>query len=249
MTSSSKPAADESLDDIPDALDRRAKVTTTTPAAAKPKEVTEESVPATVTSIKKPSGSSLEKFKSKRAASVAGLDTLMDGLPIHKLSDAKDFVRLHPDEENYWSPELCFVLVPIKGTKKDTIHLIDEDLAMDFLPSGRIQRFRLALATKPYDVFFLAQIPSQNLDNSWNATSLAAAAQAMKLWTQVTSRKEEGIEAYKVDSARNPEAFPEPKWPGQSLDDLIVKTFAGRMITTEDHPALLRLIGDKQRLS
>ncbi len=50
--------------------------------------------------------------------------------------------------------------VPIKGHEEDTIHLIDEDLAMDYLPSGKIKRFRLALATKPFDMFFLLEVPS-----------------------------------------------------------------------------------------
>ena len=54
--------------------------------------------------------------------------------------------------------------VPTKGQKHDTLHLIEEELAMRFLPSARILRMRLALATKPYDVFFLCQVPSQNLD-------------------------------------------------------------------------------------
>ena len=75
-------------------------------------------------------------------------------------------MRLHPDEETYWSHELCFVNVPIKGQKRDTLHLIDEDLAMRYLPSGKIQRFRLALATKPFDVFFLCHVPSRNLTTS-----------------------------------------------------------------------------------
>jgi hypothetical protein len=38
------------------------------------------------------------------------------------------------------------------------------------------------------------------------------------------------------------------KWPKQSLLALIEKTFAGRIIDTKDHPALLRLIGAKQKL-
>ena len=67
-------------------------------------------------------------------------------------------MRLHPDEETYWSPELCFVNVPIKGQKRDTLHLINEDLAMRHLPSGKIQHFRLALATKPHDAFFLCDV-------------------------------------------------------------------------------------------
>ena len=129
------------------------------------KEVTapeaEQSAPAPVTSIQKPPGFSLERFKSKRAASVAGLDNLVDGMPHFPVGQVKDFFRTHPSEEEYWSSELCFVPVPIKGQKRDTLHLIDEDLAMDYLPSGKIKRFRLALATKPFDVFFFLEVPSR----------------------------------------------------------------------------------------
>ena len=89
-------------------------------------------------------------------------------MPHHSISQAKDFVRLHADEESYWSPELCFVNVPIKGQKQDTLHLIEEDLAMQYLPSGRIKRFRLALATQALRRFFLCHVPTQNTDNEWN---------------------------------------------------------------------------------
>ena len=107
----------------------------------------------------------------------------------------------------------------------------------------------MALATKPFDIFFLAELPTRNEDNTWNASALAAAEQAKTKWTQVTSRKEEGVDAYKVDFARDPDAFPEPNWPQQPLAELIEKTFAGRMIDRADHPALLRLIGAKQVLT
>ena len=142
---------------------------------------TEQSAPAPVTSIQKPAGFSLDRFKSKRAASVAGLDNLVDGMPHFPVGQVKDFFRTHPNEEEYWSSELCFVPVPIKGQKRDTLHLIDEDLAMDYLPSGKIKRFRLALATKPFDVFFFIEVPSQNLDNGWNTSAIAACEQAKTL--------------------------------------------------------------------
>ena len=51
-------------------------------------------------------------------------------------------------------------MVPIKGEEADTLHLIDEDLAIDYLPKGKIKRFRLVLATKPFDVFFLLNCPT-----------------------------------------------------------------------------------------
>ena len=204
--------------------------------------------PDTPMSIAKPSGFDIDKFKSKRAPAMANVETLLTALPVHNMKEATDFVRLHPDEE-YWSDELCFVNVPIKGQKHDTLHLIEEDLAMRYLPSARIQRFRVALATKPGDVFFLCIVPTQNIDNSWVSSNLDGCEKAKTLWTQLTSRKAEGIEAYKVEHARDQDAFDKPEWPTQSLDELIATTFAGRMIDYDQHPGLLRLIGARQSVS
>jgi hypothetical protein len=221
--------------------------------AEKPQvKVVPDSTPAsevttdTPLSIAKPEGFSLDKFKSKRANAIANVETLVTALPVYKIADARDFVRLHPDEENYWSDELCFVNVPVKGQKRDTLHLIVEDLAMRFLPSAKIMRCRLALAMKPYDTMFLCQVPTRNLDNTFNASSLMGCDLAKQMWTQVTSRRDEGVDAYKVDAAKDQDAFPEPRWPTQTLQDLIGSTFAGRIIDREDHPGLLRLIGARQ---
>jgi hypothetical protein len=115
-----------------------------------------------VAPIAKPAGFSLDKFKSKHAATPGSVETLQAGLPHHRMAEAKDLIRLHPDEENYWSPELCFVSVPIKGQKTNTLHLIDDDLALQYLPSGKVARFRLALATKPHDTFFLCHPNTQS---------------------------------------------------------------------------------------
>jgi hypothetical protein len=211
-----------------------------------PEQMPEQASPP----IPKPEGRApdLEKFKSKRAPTITNVTTLQTALPHYKISDAQDFVRLHPREEDYWSDEFCFVNVPIKGQKRETLHLIDEEIAMKYLPSARIQRFRLALATKPLDVFFLCHIPTRNLDNKFNETSLIGCEQAKTLWTEVTSRKDEGVDEYKSRASKDKDAFADPEWPKQTLDDLIKITFAGHMIDREDHPALLRLIGAKQSL-
>ena len=201
-------------------------------------------------SIEKPAAGGLELFKSKRSPTIAGVETLLTALPHHKISEAPtDFVRLHPDEEKYWSPEYCFVNVPIIGQKRDLLHLIDEELAMQYLSTKKVQRFRLALATKPHDKFFLAHVPSQNLDNAWNDQNLKACLKAKEFWLQVESRKAEGVDGYKVDFAHDQDAFPAPNWPKKSLEELVTVTFSGRMIDSHDHPALLRLIGAKQSLT
>jgi hypothetical protein len=199
--------------------------------------------------IAKPDEFALEKFKSKRPPSLTGVETLLTALPHHSMSAAKDFVRLHPNEAEYWSPEFCFVNVPIKGQKRETLHLIDEELALRYLPSGRIQRFRLALAAKPQDNFFLCHVPTQNLDNAWNETNLKGCNEAKTLWAQAISRRDEGVDGYQIIFTRNKDVFPEPTWPTQKLESLIVVTFAGRVIDHENHPGLLRLIGAKQSIS
>ena len=212
-------------------------------------KVVGEKIDDAAISVPKPGAFSLNKFKSKREAALANVETLLTGLPHYSISQAKDFVRLHPNEEEYWSPELCFVNVPVKGQNRDTLHLIDEDVAMRNLPSARVLRFRLALAAKPGDIFFLCHVPSRNTDNTWNDSNLQACEQAKTLWTQATSRKDEGVESYKIDSSRDKDAFPEPKWPAQTLEEIIGRTFEGRRIETDDHPGLLRLIGKKQSAS
>jgi hypothetical protein len=198
--------------------------------------------------IPKPPGFDLERYRSKRAKTIDGVATLRGMLPVYKLAAAKDFVRLHPDEDRYWTPELCFVNVPTEGIKEGTLHLIDEDIAERFLPAASIQRYRLALASKPYDKFFLCMVPSQNLDNNWNSTALMACQQAKQKWTQAHSRKAENVDAYKINYARDPDAFPDIGWPSVSLGTLIETTFAGRLVNDENHPALRRLIGARQEI-
>ncbi len=177
--------------------------------------------------------------------------TAPEVLSILKVGDTNDFVRLHPNEDEYWSDEMCFVSVPIKGEKKDRLHIIDEELALRYLPNKKIRRFRLALATKPYDAWFLCMVPSVHLDNQWNNDALKACHQATTHWIQVSSRKEEspGREGYKIDKAKDVDAFPEPKWPSQTLEELIELSFNGAMIETEDDPSLHRLIGARQKMS
>jgi hypothetical protein len=197
----------------------------------------------------------LDRFKSKRGPGIAGVETLLTALPILRASEVNDFMRLHPDVDDYWSDEFCFVSVPIIGDRRDQLHMIDEELALKFLSSKRVLRFRLALASKPYSSMFLVKIPSQNLDNIWNSSAIKACELARRQWVQVASRKAENCEGYKVDFAQDADAFPDPTWLKRSLDEIIHVSFNGPAghngfaIEDENHPGLLRLTGRKQSLT
>jgi hypothetical protein len=101
---------------------------------------------------------------------------------------------------------------------------------------------------KPYQVFSLCVVPTQNVDNSYNRTALNGIEAAKRKWAEITSRRDEGVDEYIVRYARSDDAFPEPKWPEQTIWELIAVTFNGRTIEHPDDPALLRLIGGKQEL-
>jgi hypothetical protein len=121
---------------------------------------------------------------------------------------------------------------------------------MRYLSPADVLRYRLALAAKPSDHFFLCRVPSQNRENSWNASALQGCEEATRFWVKVVSLSDAGADHYQVQYAVDQDAFPEPQWPTQSLDELIVATFAPhRMITSDDHPGLLRKIGKRQSLS
>jgi hypothetical protein len=134
------------------------------------------------------------------------------------------------------------------GQKKETLHLIDEDIAVAHLPSKKIKRFRLALASKPHDVFFFCLVPCVNLDNKFNETALKGCEDAKTTWVEAVSRKDQGHDDYQIVPARSQTTFGEPKWPTQSMAELLAASFQGRMIETDDHPGLLRLIGAEQKL-
>ena len=88
--------------------------------------------------IENPPTGFMDKFRSKRPPTIAGVETVLTALPILRVGEARDFFRVHPDEDNYASPELCFVHVPIKGVKNDVMHLIDEEIAVEHLSAAQI---------------------------------------------------------------------------------------------------------------
>jgi hypothetical protein len=144
---------------------------------------------------------------------------------------------------------MCFVDVPIAGAKRNLLHVIDDDLAIKYLPAKKIKRFRLALASKPNNAFFWCRVPSRNLDNGFNADAIKACYMAQTKWVQALSRQAEGVDGYEIKFAFDQDAFTAPDWPKPTKDELLEVTFKETNIDHDRHPSLLRLIGAKQDLT
>ena len=136
---------------------------------------------ADVIPIVKPSGFSLDKFKTKGGTAATSVGTLQAALMHCKIKEAKDFVRLHKSEDDFWTPELCFVNVPTSRARSETLYTSSmRSLRLAIWLTVRSNDFRLALASKPFDAFFPCHVPSTNLDNEWNASALIACEQASR---------------------------------------------------------------------
>ena len=199
---------------------------------------------ATATTITKPGGFTLDRFKTKRAAAIANVETLLTALPHLRIAQAKDFVRLHPNEDDYWSPELCFVNVPIKGQKHDTLHLIDEDSpyatcrARRFSASGwrwrRSPRYSSCPTSRHGTSTTRGTRPNRGLRAGEDAMGAGHQSDARRTSTATRS------------TCPRPRRLPTAEVADAAARRTDRATFAGRMIDREDHPGLLRLIGARQ---
>ena len=91
---------------------------------------------------------------------IDGPGPLIAALPIMGIGQAGDFVRLHESEE-YWSDELTFVSVPIDGEKQGKLHLIEDSLAVAYLPVEEDQALSPGASDEADGGFFLP-LPDPN---------------------------------------------------------------------------------------
>jgi hypothetical protein len=229
------------LDAAAGRVGKTAKSRTRTPSESEP----------TATTIAKPSKFRLADFRTEQNPKETGIASTCPALPMMKLSGVKDFFILHPNDA-YWSHEVAIIPVPTKGSKEMTLHLILDPIVKKYSDKlqGRVSYCQIVLGAKPDNVFFLGLLPTRNPDNSFNASTHRAAAQAKSgIWTTVTSRKSEGHDDYFVGKAENNDAFLETQWLTYSLDEIVEVTVGNKFIMTDDHPSLDRLLGRLTKLS
>ena len=99
-------------------------------------------------------------------------------------------------------------------------------------------------------MFFFCIVPSQNLDNAYNADALKACYLAQTHWIQAMSRQSEDAEGYEIKFAQDQDAFPRAEMADRARWTNCWKSPSRTPTsTTTAIPALLRLIGAKQDLT
>ena len=159
--------------------------------------------------IPKPGEFSLDKFKSKRAAAMANVETLQTALPHHSIAASERLrpaasrrgdvlvagtvLRQRPDQ----GPEARHA-APDRRRPGDALLAEREDLA---LPLGARDQAARRL-------FPLSRPDPEPRTTPGTPQTWRPARKRRRTWVQATSRKEEGVEGYKIDFARDRGCFP-----------------------------------------
>jgi hypothetical protein len=163
---------------------------------------------------------------------------LLTTIPVARPSE-QTFVRVHPDEAYHFTAALI-----THQDERNTRYLIHPI----FLPHvGNIKYHleRLYLYTTRQGGLNLwpVKLPKDQRENTWLESQMAAIEAATDYWVCVTSNMHRKM--YVTDKARG--IFPQPNWDallqGKTIFQLLAIAFKERLILSEEHPLIQKLIG------
>jgi hypothetical protein len=147
----------------------------------------------------------------------------------------QSFFRVHPD------PEMRLETLCIESEEDREWYLIDPKLWPDLVGEARRVAIVTCITLEGSMSLWPIKLPGQDgRTNSWIDTALACADQAKTKWVRlVPSMKRAAYLTYASAAT-----LAEPKWPNQTLDQLIKLGFGNRYISSLDHELARKLRGE-----
>jgi hypothetical protein len=167
--------------------------------------------------------------------STPGAKPLLLRVPVEK-PNPQDFVRVRPEPQH----RAITYILEVKE-KRETYVVVP---AVARMVLKEVKKVELRICVNLNGAVRLWPVPMPKPDeksNAYNESHRAAAEEAEKDWVRVWS---DGKAAQYVAEAPIDEQ-PPPRWPDQTLDDLIDIAFKGRIIDSIDHPVLKALRGQR----
>ena len=166
---------------------------------------------------------------------IAPSKKLLTNIPVRK-PGKEQWVRTVSDERR-WRP---WPLLELKEELAET-YLVHSGMLHELAGEPTLVFARLVLTITSQGVLFWWPIRLPGPDgrlNPWHESAQRAAETAKDHWVRIVANRSLG--GYDVYTAQFQQ---EPQWPAESDDELIAVAFRGRMLTSVDHPVVLRLRG------
>jgi hypothetical protein len=173
---------------------------------------------------------------SQDFSSDLGVKKALITVPVRK-PGKESWIQVHPD----LAYRVETAVIELKDDRE--VYLVDPDLWPNLAAEVTFGPRALFTCIDRQGVIFLWPIRLPGPDgklNEWHRSAMEAAQLAMGGWVRIVANMSLG--GYDVFQATGD--LPEPKWPEQSLKELLRIAFKDRFITMLDHPVLQRLRGE-----
>ena len=145
------------------------------------------------------------------------------------------FSRVHPSEEFKYRAALV-----IDNEKTDEAYLALPSLCPLLGSLAKPKILRLAVDNAGTPRLIAEPIPgADGRINSWHESMIRAIQVAEDKWVRIESNPD--ASQYIVIVSRDHQG--DPKWPEQTMDELVMECFRDRIIQSADHPLIRRLEG------
>lgn len=165
----------------------------------------------------------------------SGVKKVLLHVPVRK-PNRQEFFRTRPDSD-YRAP-----VATLELKEEREIYVVAPSLVPELAGEVRLVEIRLCINRSGVVFLWPVTLPAEDgRSNPWHETAREAAVLAEANWVRMSANM--GAGCYDVSQA--PEGLSEPKWPEQSLHELLRLAFCkGKLIDAFDHPVLKRLRGE-----
>jgi hypothetical protein len=163
---------------------------------------------------------------------LGGVTEVLSRVPVGKPT-RQEFIKVNSDQDKM----LATWIYEDKEERK--IFLVAPEMIHELV--GEVKPALLVLTINRQNVVGIwpVMLPGDAGSNDWQESARQAAELAKKKWVRVASDMSLG--AYRIYEAQG--ELSEPEWPKKPFNELLEIAFRGRVIDSEDHPAIKRLRG------
>lgn len=182
------------------------------------------------------------KLSSLRTKSgvLKGVWTDPSRVPIYTRPEVNTWVRTRPDDEYHEYTDIIDLLVATNASNssdRNPIYAVTEDVLPEL--ERWLKPHRVMVGRTYHDkVLFLWARALSTGGNTWTDSVIVAMDEALTDW--ISLETDHSLGEYKRHHG-SPN-WEEPKWPDQTLEDVINLAFRDRTINSLDHPVAKRLL-------
>jgi hypothetical protein len=181
----------------------------------------------------------LSSLRSKSSV-LKGVWTDPSRVPIYSRPDVNTWVRVRPGEEYTDIIDLLVATNASNSKDRNPLYVVTDDVRPELERFLKPHRVMVGITYHDKVQFLWVRAISTG-SNSWTDSVMSAMDEALTDW--VSLETDHALDEYKRHHAPHSKEWGDPKWPDQTLEDVVNLAFRDRIIDSLDHTVAKRLLG------